>query len=53
MYSKNILSFLGLIIGKDNQIVQPFADEILVASLLVQGKEVKNAMVRDLLGGPK
>lgn len=51
MYSKNIYSFLSLIVGKDGKLITPFTDEILTASVVTQGGEVKNNMVRDLLAG--
>jgi NAD(P) transhydrogenase subunit alpha len=50
-FSKNILSFLGLLIDKTGKLITPFSDEILVASLLTQGGEVKNAMVKGVMGG--
>jgi NAD(P) transhydrogenase subunit alpha len=49
MYAKNLQSFLSLLLDKDHQLVTDFADEILVASLLVRGGEVVHAPTRELL----
>ena len=51
MYAKNLQSFLGLLIDKDGNLITEFADEILVASLLVHAGEVRHAPTRDLLAG--
>jgi len=53
MYAKNLQSFLGLLVGKDGNLVREFTDEILVASLLVHAGEVCHAPTRDLLAGGK
>lgn len=50
MYSKNLQSFLGLLLTPEGNLVTDFSDEILVASLLVANGEVKHAPTRDLLG---
>ncbi|MCI4353017.1 MAG: NAD(P) transhydrogenase subunit alpha [Thermoplasmata archaeon] len=49
MYSKNLQAFLGLLIDKDGKLVTNYTDEILAASLLVTGGEVKHAPTRDAL----
>ncbi len=51
MYSKNLQAFLGLLITKEGRIVTDFSDEILAASLLTQGGEVKHGPTRELMGG--
>ena len=53
MYSKNLQSFLALLIDKDGAIVREFTDEILAASLLVHAGEVRHGPTRDLLSGGK
>jgi proton-translocating NAD(P)+ transhydrogenase subunit alpha len=49
MYSKNLQSFLDLLLDKDRQIVTEFTDEILAASLLLRQGEVVHAPTRELL----
>ena len=51
MYAKNLQSFLSLLIDNDGKLVTEFTDEILVASLLVHGGEVRHGPTRDLLKG--
>ncbi len=53
MYAKNLQAFLGLLIGKTGELVPSFEDEILAASLLVHGGEVKHGPTRELLGAAK
>ena len=54
MYSKNLQAFLGLLIGPDGTLVTSYSDEILAASLLGTGGEVKHGPTRDALAaGPK
>lgn len=53
MYSKNLQSFLGLLVGPGGTLVTPFTDEILVASLLVHDGAVPHAPTAQLLGAPK
>ncbi len=52
-FSKNILSFLGLLVDKDGKVTSNFTDEILVGSALTRAGAVQNKMVADLMGGPK
>jgi NAD(P) transhydrogenase subunit alpha len=49
MYSKNLQSFLGLLIGPSGALVTDYADEILAASLLTHAGEVRHAPTRELL----
>jgi len=51
MYAKNLQSFLSLLVTKTADLVPTFDDEILAASMLTQGGEVKHAPTRDLLAG--
>ena len=51
MYAKNIQSFLALLLDKDGALVPEFTDEILAASLLVHGGEVRHGPTRALLNG--
>jgi NAD(P) transhydrogenase subunit alpha len=53
MFSKNLQSFLGLLIDKEGKLVTSYSDEILAASLVTKDGEIVNAAVRDQLGGPK
>ncbi|MDD1675728.1 MAG: NAD(P) transhydrogenase subunit alpha, partial [Methanomicrobiales archaeon] len=53
MYAKNLQAFLTLLLDKDGAIVREFADEILVASLLVHAGEVRHGPTRELLEGGK
>lgn len=53
MYARNLQSFLALLLDKDNRLVEAYTDEILAASLLVSGGEVRHAPTRDLLAGRK
>jgi H+-translocating NAD(P) transhydrogenase subunit alpha len=53
MYAKNLQSFLALLIDKEGAIVREFADEILVASLLVHAGTVRHKPTSDLLNGGK
>jgi NAD(P) transhydrogenase subunit alpha len=50
MYAKNLVSFLGLLIGPDGARVEKFDDEILKASLLVESGEVRHEPTRAALG---
>ena len=49
MYSKNLQSFLDLLLDKDHQLIREYTDEILAASLLLRQGEVVHAPTRDLL----
>lgn len=51
MFSKNLHSFLGLLLDKDGMLVREYTDEILAASLLLHAGEVRHGPTRDLLGG--
>ncbi|MCI4351202.1 MAG: NAD(P) transhydrogenase subunit alpha [Thermoplasmata archaeon] len=51
MYARNLQAFLGLLLGADGKLVPTFDDEILAASLLVSGGEVRHAPTRELLAG--
>ncbi|MBP7121081.1 MAG: NAD(P) transhydrogenase subunit alpha [Methanolinea sp.] len=51
MLSKNLHSFLGLLLDKDGMLVREYTDEILAASLLLHAGEVRHGPTRDLLGG--
>lgn len=51
MFSKNLHSFLGLLLDKEGMIVREYSDEILAASLLLHAGEVRHGPTRDLLGG--
>jgi NAD(P) transhydrogenase subunit alpha len=53
MYAKNLQSFLTLLIDKNGALVTDFTDEILTASLLVHGGEVRHKPTRDLMNGVK
>ena len=53
MYSKNLQSFLGLLVGPGATLLTPFTDEILVASLLTHDGTVVHAPTAQLLGAPK
>ncbi len=53
MYAKNLQSFMALLVNKDGTIVREFADEILVASLLVHAGEVRHQPTHDLMSGGK
>ncbi len=49
MYAKNLEAFLSLLIDSSGKLTQDFSDEILVASLLVAGGEVRYGPTRELL----
>jgi NAD(P) transhydrogenase subunit alpha len=49
MYSKNLQSFLELLVTHEGTLVTEFADEILTASCLVRNGEVKHAATREAL----
>jgi NAD(P) transhydrogenase subunit alpha len=51
MYAKNLQSFLALLVDKEGALIREFADEILVASLLVHAGEVRHPPTRDLMRG--
>ena len=51
MYSKNLQSFLSLLIDKEGMLVREYADEILIASLLVHAGEVRHKPTSDLMTG--
>ncbi|MFZ1024065.1 MAG: Re/Si-specific NAD(P)(+) transhydrogenase subunit alpha [Thermoplasmata archaeon] len=51
MYSKNLDSFLGLLLTKDGGLVADYADEILAASLLTEHGEVRHAATKQLIDG--
>lgn len=53
MFSKNLQSFLGLLLDKTGAVVNDYSDEILAASLLTQGGEVKHGPTKELLAGAK
>lgn len=53
MYSKNLQSFLGLLVGPGGTLITPFADEILIASLLTHDGTVAHAPTAQLLGAAK
>jgi hypothetical protein len=53
MYAKNLQSFLGLFINSTGTLVEKRDDEILLASLLVGGHEIRYAPTRELLGVPR
>jgi proton-translocating NAD(P)+ transhydrogenase subunit alpha len=53
MYAKNLQAFLSLLIGKDGTLTREFTDEILAASLLVHGGEVRHKSTLDLITGGK
>ncbi len=53
MYSKNLESFLGLLLDKSGAIVPAFTDEVLAASLLTEGGRVVHKPTADLLAGAK
>jgi NAD(P) transhydrogenase subunit alpha len=53
MFSKNVQSFLGLLLDKEGQLVTSFSDEILAASLVTMDGAIATASVRDQLAGPK
>jgi H+-translocating NAD(P) transhydrogenase subunit alpha len=51
MYAKNLQSFLGLLVDKNEALIREFTDEILTASLLVHAGEVRHKPTRDLMIG--
>jgi H+-translocating NAD(P) transhydrogenase subunit alpha len=53
MFAKNLESFLGLLLDKSGNLVTPFSDEILVASLLLSEGTVRHKPTADLLAGAK
>jgi H+-translocating NAD(P) transhydrogenase subunit alpha len=53
MYSKNLESFLGLLLTKDGSLVAGYTDEILAASLLTEHGEVRHAATKQLIDGAK
>ena len=53
MYSKNLESFLSLLLDKSGALVPSFTDEILVASLLTSNGAVVHAPTAALLAGAK
>jgi len=53
MYAKNLQSFLTLLVQPNGELVTSFADEILVASVLVEGGEVRHAPTKALLEARK
>jgi H+-translocating NAD(P) transhydrogenase subunit alpha len=53
MFAKNLESFLGLLLDKTGAVVPAFTDEVLAASLLTQGGEVRHKPTADLLAGAK
>ena len=53
MYAKNLLAFLGLLLTPAGALVTDYSDEILTASLLVQGGAVRHKPTADLLAGGK
>ena len=50
MYARNLVSFLGLLVGASGERVPTFDDEILKASVLVEGGEVRHEATRAALG---
>jgi H+-translocating NAD(P) transhydrogenase subunit alpha len=53
MYSRNLQAFLGLLLTPDGKLVTDYSDEILAASLLVQGGTVRHKPTADLLAGAR
>jgi H+-translocating NAD(P) transhydrogenase subunit alpha len=53
MYSKNLESFLGLLLTPNGAMVTGYTDEILAASLLTDHGEVRHAMTKQLIDGAK
>jgi len=53
MFSKNLQSFLTLLITKDGTLVTDYSDEILAGSLLLSGGTVRHKPTADLLAGGK
>ncbi len=53
MFAKNLESFLGLLLDKSGNLITPFTDEILVASLLLSDGTVRHKATVDLLAGAK
>jgi H+-translocating NAD(P) transhydrogenase subunit alpha len=53
MYSKNIESFLGLLLTKEGALVAGYTDEILAASLLTDHGEVRHVLTKQLIDGAK
>jgi H+-translocating NAD(P) transhydrogenase subunit alpha len=53
MYSKNLDSFLALLLTKDGGLVTDYGDEILAASLLTDRGEVRHAATKQLIDGAK
>ena len=49
MYAKNLQSFLTLLVDKNGVLVTEYTDEILTASLLVHGGQVRHQPTKDLL----
>jgi H+-translocating NAD(P) transhydrogenase subunit alpha len=53
MFSKNLESFLTLLITKEGALVTDYSDEILAASLLTSNGQVTHKPTADLLAGAK
>ncbi len=51
MYSKNMQSFLELLVDKQGNLVNNFDDEILKGSMLVQSGEIRHQQTRELVEG--
>ena len=50
LYSKNLESFLGLILSEDAKLELDFEDEIVVAACLTHDGEIRNERARELVG---
>lgn len=51
MYSKNLQSFLGLVVDKEGKLAVNFDDEILKGSLMVHDGEIRHAQTKELVEG--
>ncbi len=51
MYSKNLQSFLGLVIDREGKLAVNFDDEILKGSLMVHDGEIRHAQTKELVEG--
>ena len=50
LYSKNLESFLGLILSEDAKLELDFEDEIVAAACLTHDGEIRNERARELVG---
>ena len=51
LYSRNLESFLGLILSEESSLSLDFDDEIVAAACLTHGGEIRNERARELVSG--